>query len=203
MSIVRFLFSKVFLRHLLLAAVLILVLAFAALYWLDYTTNHDQKIEVPNIAKMSLEEAETTLSELDLRLEILDSANYNPDYPKFSVIDQIPEAGSDVKENRKIYITLNPSGYRKVVIPPLVGSTRRQAEPTLRGLGFEIGDITYKPDMAKDEVLEMLYKGKELNSGDELQITSVIDLVLGDGELRYGQSPDEVQDSESQATSDE
>lgn len=203
MSIVRFLFSKVFLRHLALAVILVLVVAFAALYWLDFTTNHDQKIEVPNIAKMSLEEAETALSELDLRLEILDSANYNPDYPKFSVIDQIPEAGSDVKENRKIYITLNPSGYRKVVIPPLVGSTRRQAEPTLRGLGFEIGEITYKPDMAKDEVLQMLYSGKPLEAGDELQITSVIDLVLGDGELRYGQSADAIEAEEPQTASDE
>lgn len=196
MHVIRFLLSKTFLKHLVLAGVLVIILVFVALYWLDYSTNHDQKIEVPHIAKMSLEEAEEALSELDLRLEILDSANYNPDYPKFSVIDQIPAAGSDVKENRKIYITLNPSGYRKVVIPPLVGSTRRQAEPTLRGLGFEIGEITYKPDIAKDEVLEMHHKGKKIEAGDELQITSVIDLVLGDGKLRYGQTADDVEPQE-------
>ena len=47
-------------------------------------------------------------------MEIQDSANYNPDYPKFSVIEQDPLAGNQVKENRKIYLTLNPSGYRKV-----------------------------------------------------------------------------------------
>src|SRR5690606_29059402 len=122
---------------------------------------------------------------LDLRYEILDSANYNPDYPRYAVIDQAPAPGSYVKENRKIYLTLNPSGYRKVVVPDLIRRTRRQAEPTLRSLGFVIGDITYKADIAPDAVLELRHKGRLVNPGDELMKTSVIDLVLGDGQDRY------------------
>ena len=67
-------------------------------------------------------------------------------------------------------------------IPEVAGKTRRQAEPTLISMGFEIGKITYKSYIALDEVLEMSHKGKKLNPGDEIQKTSVIDLVLGDGE---------------------
>jgi hypothetical protein len=192
MELFRFIFSKTFVKHLILACIGLVVLVFLILFWLSSTTNHNQRIEVPDLSKMTLDKAEKTLQELTLRIEILDSANYNPDYPKYSVIEQIPQAGKYVKENRKIYITLNPSGYRKVVMPNLAGFTKRQVEPTLRGLGFEIGKITYKPHMAKDEVLELHYKGKEIEEGDELQITSVIDLVLGDGELRYGQKPEEI-----------
>src|SRR5690606_23642106 len=130
MSLVKFIFSKSFVKQLVLAAVALLILVFLILSWLKYTTNHNEHILVPDVSKLTFEEASKKLSGVDLRLEVLDSANYNPEYPKYSVIEQIPEAGQKVKENRKIYITLNPSGYRSVEIPPLVGRTRRQAEPT-------------------------------------------------------------------------
>jgi len=185
MSLFKFIFSKAFVKQLVLAAVLLLVLVFLILSWLKFTTNHNQHIVVPDVSKLTYDQATKKLKEVELRLEILDSANFNPDYPKYSVIEQIPEAGQKVKENRKIYITLNPSGFRSVEIPPLVGRTRRQAEPTLRALGFEIGQVTYRPYIAKDEVLEMRYKGKSIEPGDMLQITSVIDLVLGDGKERF------------------
>ncbi|HZH69679.1 MAG TPA: PASTA domain-containing protein, partial [Flavobacteriaceae bacterium] len=183
MSFIRFVFSKTFLKQLLLAIVGLVILVFLILKYLDFSTNHNQKIAVPDLSKLSLEEAEKILAGVSLRVEVLDSANFNPDFPKFSVIEQIPNPGQFVKENRKIYITLNPSGYRKVEIPKLTGQTIRQVEPTLRGMGFEIGTKTYKPHIAKDEVLELTHKGTTLEAGTELHITSVIDLVLGDGTL--------------------
>jgi len=181
MSFFKFLFTKFFLRQLLYAALVLIIFSFLILWWLRISTNHGQQIEVPELAKFSLDSVEEILNENNLRYEILDSANYNPDYPKYSVIEQIPKAGKFVKEDRKIYLYLNPSGYRKVVVPPVEGKTRRQAEPTLLAMGFKVGRITYRPYIAKDEVLELRYKGKKIEPGTELQITSVIDLVLGDG----------------------
>ncbi len=182
MSFTKFLISKAFLRQLLIALGIIVVLVFATLFWLKSSTNHNQKIRVPSLAKLSLDEAHEKLKELDLRFEILDSSNYNPDFPKYSIIEQIPKSGEYVKENRKIYLTLNRSGYVFLEIPEVVGKTRRQAEPTLISMGFEIGKITRKPYIALDEVLELRHNGKKITPGDELQKTSVIDLVLGDGE---------------------
>ena len=182
MTFIKFLFTKVFLKQLSIAIIALLGLAFVILFWLKFTTNHDQKIEVPSLAKMSLDTAENKLNEINLRFEVIDSSNYNPDFPKYSVIEQIPKAGEFVKENRKIYLTLNRSGYVYLKIPEVVGKTRRQAEPTLISMGFEIGRITYKSYIALDEVLELSYKGKKLKSGEKIQKTSVIDLVLGDGE---------------------
>lgn len=185
MGFLKFIFSKAFLIQLGIAIGVVGILIFLTLQWLSITTNHGQGIEVPDLSRLSLDIVEKKLEETDLRYEILDSANYNPDYPKYAVIDQAPEAGKLVKENRKIYLTLNPSGYPEIEIPNLIRRTRRQAEPTLLSLGFEIGEVTYKPDIAKDAVLELRHKGKKIKPGDKLMKTSVIDLVLGDGERDY------------------
>ncbi len=185
MGLFKFIFSKTFLIQLVLAFLAIIVIAFLTMKWLKISTNHDERIEVPNLSMLSLRAVEGKLDEMHLHYEVMDSANYNPDYPKYAVIDQVPAPGKFVKENRKLYLTLNPSGFRKIVVPDMVRRTRRQVEPTLRSLGFEIGDVTYKPDIAKDAVLELRHKGKLIEPGDELMKTSVIDLVLGDGSGQY------------------
>jgi beta-lactam-binding protein with PASTA domain len=178
--------SKTFVKHLALAILALLLFIFMVKWWLGSTTNHDQRIAVPNIKGMTLELVEQELSNADLRFFIIDSANYNPDYPRYSVIDQDPAAGKFVKENRKIYLVLNPSGYQKITIPDnLVGKTRRQVEPTLKALGFTLGKVSYIDHMGKDEVRELKYNGKSIKSGDRLEKTSTIDLVLGNGQGNY------------------
>ncbi|MFV0541809.1 MAG: PASTA domain-containing protein [Aestuariibaculum sp.] len=181
MNLIKFLTSKVFLKQIALAFVAIAVGCFLLLKWLDATTNHGEFETVPELTGKSISVAQIELADNNLVMQVQDSANYNPDYPKFSVIEQEPLAGSKVKEGRKIYLTLNPSGYRKVVVPDLTERTFRQVKPTLEALGFKIGKITYKDNIAKDMVLEMKYKGETIKSGDKLARTSVIDLVLGNG----------------------
>lgn len=181
MSLIKFLSSKIFLKQLALAVVALIVLSFLLLQWLKVDTNHGEFIQVPELKGKTLDVAEINLKDNDLRLEIQDSANYNPNYPKYSVIEQYPLAGAQVKEDRKIYVTVNPSGYRKVALPNIVRRTFRQAKPTLEALGFEVGNISYKDDIGKDEVLEMRFEGKSIKNGELLPITSKIDLVLGNG----------------------
>ncbi len=156
-------------------------LCFSYLFWLDWYTNHDQKIEVPQLEKLTLTQVDDQLEELDLRRKIIDSASFNPSYKPKTVIEQDPIAGKFVKENRQIYIKLNASGYGKVTIPNLIYKTRRLAIPTLEALGFKIGQITYQPNIAENTVLEMRYKGNILQPGTQLRKTATIDLVLADG----------------------
>ncbi|PQJ72213.1 MULTISPECIES: PASTA domain-containing protein [Polaribacter] len=182
MSVFQFIKSKSFFIQVTIAIVGLLIFIFALKYWLGYSTNHDQKIQVPNLHKMSLENVENKLKELNLDFIVIDSASYNPDYPKKSVIEQSPEAGDFVKEKRKIYLTLNPSKYRDVTIPDLNGKTKRQAISHLRSIGFNIGTnpISVR-DIGKDVVRGLRYNGKILNKGDKLPLNSIVDLVLGDG----------------------
>ena len=181
MSFINFLKSKTFLKQIVLAFVAIFVLTFILLQWLKSTTNHCEFKTVPELKGKSIKVAEIELNENNLVMEILDSSNYNPDYPKFSVIEQDPIAGEKVKEDRKIYLTLNPSGYRKVLIPDLKERTFRQAKPTLEALGFTVGKLTYIDNIAKDMVLDMSFDGEAIKPGDMLPKTSKIDLVLGNG----------------------
>ncbi|NRB83523.1 MAG: PASTA domain-containing protein [Winogradskyella sp.] len=181
MSFVKFLSSKVFFKQLALAIVAIIVLSFFVLKWLNVTTNHGEFVVVPNLKGKSIETVKIELDDLDLTMKIQDSANFNPNYPKYSVIEQNPLAGAQVKENRKIYLILNPSGYRKVEVPDILKRTFRQAKPQLQALEFKIGEISYIDNIGKDVVLEMKHNGKTLKPGTLLPLTSTIDLVLGNG----------------------
>ncbi|MBE0423306.1 MAG: PASTA domain-containing protein [Lutibacter sp.] len=182
MSFFKFIGSKVFLKQLVMAFVAIVVLIVLGVFWLDFSTNHNQKIEVPDLAKMSLDKVEGTLNELDLNWEVIDSASYSPDYPKKSVIEQSPEAGDFVKENRKIYLTLNPSGYKDVEIPDFYGKTKRQATSQLTAIGFRISaHEIYVSDIAKDVVRGIIYNGSDLKTGDKIPQNSELILKLGDG----------------------
>jgi eukaryotic-like serine/threonine-protein kinase len=201
MSLIKFLTSKVFFKQILLAVIALVVLCIIILKWLNITTNHGEFETVPNLKGKSISVAQIELDENNLVMQIQDSANFNPDYPKFSVIEQDPPAGEKVKEDRKIYITLNPSGYRKIAVPNLKERTFRQAKPTLEALGFRIGKLTYVDNIAKDLVLNMQFKGKDIKSGDKLPKTSAIDLVLGNGN-RPGM-PAETEESTTEEVSEE
>lgn len=192
MSLFEFLKSKVFLLQVLIAVAIIGVLGYFFMHWLTFTTEHGQEVTVPNLAKLSEEQVEEKLDELNLEYVFLDSVDYKKDYPKHSVVEQDPVAGSKVKEGRKIYIKVNSSGFTMVRIPDLIEKTYRQAGPTLKSLGLEEGTITYKPYLGKDMVLEMRLNGKKLNPGDRVFKSSKIDLVLGDGEIGFEQSQDTI-----------
>ena len=139
------------------------------------------------------------MNNLNLEYVFLDSVDYRKEYPKHSVVEQDPVAGSKVKEGRKIYIKVNSSGFTMVRIPDLIEKTYRQAGPTLKSLGLEEGTITYKPYLGRDMVLEMHLNGKKLNPGDKVFKSSKIDLVLGDGEIGFEQTVEDTITSENTA----
>ena len=181
MRILKFLKSPSFFKQIGIVILGTIVLVFGLKWWFGYTTNHDQKIKVPNFHKMKLEDVDKKLKELNLRFEVIDSARFNPNYPIISVIEQNPEAGDFVKKNRKIYLTVNPSKYRDVVIPDLNGRTKRQAITHLLSIGFKIGEFSYVPDIGKDVVRGLKFKGKKLKAGAKLPKNSTIDVIFGDG----------------------
>lgn len=160
---------------------LLFVLISGLLFWLDSNTRHGEQITVPDLSGLTLEEAKSTLQQRQLAFAILDTSSYNPKFPYQTVIEQIPGAGSTVKQERKIYLSINRSGYKMTTVPNLVGKTLRQAEPALRSAGFKVGKLTYKKYIAKDEVLAMKFRQRKLKPGEQLPLTSIIDFELGDG----------------------
>ncbi len=181
MNFIKYVFSKYFFKQLFKAIVLTLFFVLILYFYLNITTNHNKYINVPELKGVNFNKAKLILEENNLSYVILDSALYNPDYPKFSILEQLPKSNSQVKKNRKIYLTLNPSNYGKVSVPNIIQITQRSANSSLLASGLEIGDVSYENNIGKDMVLEILFNGNKLNVGDMVPKKSKIDLVLGNG----------------------
>lgn len=188
MSVRDFLTSKAFFKQVALAVLIIIVVIFGILQWLDFATNHGEEIKVPELRKKSVEKAGEELEALDLEYVVLDTVDYRADYPNYSIVSQDPLPNVGVKDGRKIYVKVNAGGYSQVSLPDLVQKTYRQAVPTLKAIGLAEGKKTYKPYLAKDIVLEMWQNGKKLKAGDKVMKASKIDFVLGDGKTGFDES---------------
>lgn len=188
MSLRNYLISKVFFRQIIIAFCIIIAIAFVFFNMLSYFTNHGQEITVPDLSKMKIEQAEETLAQLELDYVLLDTLDYQKDYPAYSVVEQEPKKGAKVKADRKIYLKLNAAGFASVALPDLIEKTFRQAEPTLKSIGLEVGNVTYKPYLGKDMVLEMRFNGAVIKPGTKVKKTSKIDLVLGDGKVAFDET---------------
>lgn len=191
MDFLKFLTSKVFLKQLGIAIGIVIVLVFVMTQWLDYSTNNGEFKTVPDLAKLSFEDAKAKLEENDLNYLLQDTVNYNPDFPAYSIIEQYPYAGDKVKEGRKIYLKVNPSKYREVTIPYVIQITRRTAESTLNAVGFEVEKVTYKDNIGKDMVLGLKYKGKPIQPNERLPKMSKLELILGNGKRPGASNTDE------------
>ena len=190
MSLRQYLTSRVFFAQILAAMAIVAAIAYLFFHWITYTTHHGQEITVPDLARLSAEQAEEKLAAIDLDYIILDTVDFKPDFPKLTIVEQEPKAGAKVKEGRKIYIKINASKYTMVTLPDLIEKTYRQAVPTLEAVGLLEGTITYKPYLGKDMVLELRLNGKKLKAGDKVLKSSKIDLVLGDGKITYEETVD-------------
>jgi len=117
---------------------------------------------------------------MSLNYVVIDSV-FNLEIPPLSVIDQNPKAGSFVKENRRIYLTIISKKKKEVQLPNLVDLTLRRAISKLKSIGLSVGNLTFVPDMAKNVVLEQSVNGVEVESGTYLTVGSSVDLVIGNG----------------------
>ena len=193
-NFIKFIRSKVFLINLGLALAVVIALCYLGLQWLKQSTLHGEFVRVPDLSKLSVMEMRDVIEDANLRYEVLDSANYNPEYPRFSIIEQNPPAGNKVKQNRKIYVTVNPSGYKQVSVPNVIQVTQRNAKSMLRAVGLDVQRVTYIDELGKDMVYYIRYKGKNINAGDKLPKTSKIELVCGNGTIpRSARIKSEVQ----------
>ncbi|MEP7263846.1 MAG: PASTA domain-containing protein [Bacteroidota bacterium] len=160
---------------------MVIILLVSTYYWLGAYTNHGETIVVPDIKGKQWKLLVKELDAKNLRLLVADSSVFIVDKPGGLVIEQDPAPGSRVKENRTVYVTVSKIVPPQVRVPAIIDVSDRQAEAILLSYGLKTGARTYKPDLAKNAVLELLFKGRTLQVGDEIPKGSVIDLVLGDG----------------------
>jgi len=176
----QFIKSKTFLKHLLIAIGLVLVLLIITFQSLRVYTHHGEAFTVPDFTGLSIEESQKLASEKSFEILVIDSL-FDSDKEKGAVVDQTPRANSKVKEGRTIFLTINAFSSERVMIPNFTGVSLRQAIVMAETYGLKIGKLSYVPDLAANNVLEQKHKGKKIKTGEYILKGATIDLVLGRG----------------------
>ncbi len=159
----------------------ILLLVFFFQIYLPSITNHGETITVPDLEGMTLEELDEFLTKRNLRYEVTEDSGYSSTYPPLAVLKQFPLANAKVKENRKVYISLNAKNPPLVRMPMLIDGSVKNAQLVLRTYDLTLGDIKYVPDIAANAVLEQFYDGEPIAEGAYVPKGAKIDLEVGDG----------------------
>src|SRR5258708_25901757 len=97
------------------------LLFFCIIYFYIYlpnVTNHGEFVDVPDLKGIKVDELQDFLEKHKLRYSVNDSA-YTDTLPSLSVLRQFPVAGSKVKENRIVYVSLNRVSPPTLPMPDL------------------------------------------------------------------------------------
>jgi beta-lactam-binding protein with PASTA domain len=165
----------------ILAGILLAVVIFSLfLLSLNWITGHGKSATVPSVAGKKYEDALKILKKAGFDAEIQDSIYVDTAKP-MTVIKQFPDADEVVKSNRVVLLIISRSIAPQMEMPNLIGYSFRNAEMVLKNMDLKIGDTTFKPDFAKNAILEQWYNGAIITPGTKIRKGSVISLVLGDG----------------------
>ena len=169
------------LMHLLLAVALIILVSVLYFYaYLPNVTNHGESITVPSVEGLPITKVEDFLASHDLRYEVNDSS-YSSDYPPLTVLKQYPAAGAKVKENRKIFVSVNRKNPPTVKMPDLIDGSLTNAEAVLRGSELKRGKIKLVRGPFLNVVKEMQIEGNKVVPGVLIPKGTIVDLVVMDG----------------------
>ncbi len=171
-------FSNWIVRNLLIAFSIVVVLIVGSMIFLNVVTQHNRVLAVPDFSNMTVEEAEAAAAQAGVRVEVSDSV-FVKRMRKGAVRDQNPTPGSEVKEGRRILLTINALNSKKVTMPDLVGLSMRQALAELQSRGLVLGRLIYVNDLATNNVLKQLQGNVEIEPGRSIETDTVIDLVVG------------------------
>lgn len=166
--------------NILLGIGLIVFIWFLFAMSLNWITHHGVAKSVPAVTGKTLQEVQEILDDQGFELIIQDSI-YNDTLQPGIVVKQVPEADAVVKVNRTVYLTVNRVIPPDVEMPNLIGYTFRNAEMVLKNMGLKLGDTTFRPDFAKNSVLEQSYNGNSISPGTKVKMGSTISLVIGSG----------------------
>ena len=177
-AFLRFLVSKAFLKHLLIAAGIAVLLFFGVVVSLRAYTNYGESFPAPDFTGLKLEKATELATQNGLEIEVIDST-FIKSGERGTIIDQTPPPGFNVKKSRTIFLTRKKFVREKVSVPDLTDFSIKQARADLQTLGLDIKEIKYKSSRFQSLVLAQKYKGDSIKPGTKIPKGSDLTLVVG------------------------
>ena len=172
--------NRVLYKQIIFAFCAMFLCFFLWLKYIDIYTHHDEHIVLPDFYGVHIQDLDSVCQELDLRYIIIDSV-FNKKEEKGIILEQDPRVGTNVKENRRIYFTINALQNKVITFPYITDLSLRQTVRKLESLGLVVGELEYKLDLAKNVVLNQKVNGIQIKEGQELFLGTIVDLVIGSG----------------------
>lgn len=138
-------------------------------------TKYNQGVTVPDVTRVSYEDAILSLRQAGLRYEIIDRRS-NEAFPPNFVLDQAPRGNRLVKPNRKVYLTVNAAETPMVTVPNLQNISLRNAQIQLQSHGLEPGFVEYVSSRFPNIVME-----QSIPAGQSVRRGTPVNLVVSDG----------------------
>ena len=150
----------------------------AALIYGGFTliSNTGEKVRIPSLAGLTLNEAKKNLASLNLKLEVRDQI-YSEDIPKGKIISSDPSGGGRVSKLGTVYVTVS-NGQERIKVPELLGLSLDAATSELSKLSLKVGSTTttFSPN-----VEEGLIISSNPPAGSDTKKGSLISLVISKG----------------------
>lgn len=104
---------------------------------------HGAEVTVPSLAGMTVSDARSLTSGLDLNLDV-DNRYYSADVTAGHILSQSPAPGTVVRREWRVRVA-ESLGPQKVEVPQTVGLDERDAALRLRRVGLEVGATAQLP----------------------------------------------------------
>lgn len=172
--------NRFFWLNLLAMPVVLALLVWGTLQWLDAYTHHGEAVVVPDVKHRSVAEAQQALAAEGLQSVVADST-YVKTLPPGCVLEYRPAVNQRVKRGRIIYLTVNTRNVPLVELPDVAdNSSLREAEARLLAAGFKLLPNDTVPG-EKDWVYGVKFENRMLDFKEEVPQGAYLTIVVGDG----------------------
>ena len=172
--------NKFFWLNIVAMIVVVVVMIFGVLKWMDVYTHHGETVVVPDVKGMTTEEAAKMFRNRGL-VAVISDTKYVKDKAAGIILELKPGAGEKVKEGRTVYPTVNTLDVPLRVIPDVAdNSSLRQAQAKLLSAGFKLNEVQLV-NGEKDWVYGVKYQGRQLTAGEKIPMGASLTLMVGDG----------------------
>lgn len=178
MEILRFLFSKRFLKHLIIAVVIAVLLPGALYVYLHFFTRHGESVKVPDVRGLHIQKAAELLNGNTLNYVVIDSV-YAENAERGTIFQQSPPAQSPVKEQRVVYLTIYRLTPPSEVLKVEEGMDERVAEIILENKGIRFEKRIEEHQLLHGMVVKVVKQGEELDPDARIKRGDRVTLVIG------------------------
>ena len=172
--------NRFFWINILAMPVVLIILVFVTLRWLDAYTHHGEAVIVPDVKHKPVAEALRALEAEGLQGAVTDST-YVKTLPAGCVLEYNPPMNQKVKKGRIIYLTVNTQNVPLMELPDVAdNSSLREAEARLLAAGFKLMPNDTVPG-EKDWVYGVKMNGRVLGQQEKVPQGAYLTIVVGDG----------------------